>query len=73
MSRISGKNQVTIPVTALEESGLHAGDKVLVEALRDGELLIRRGTISFDTALGSMTGTYPDGYLTRLDAEDDQR
>lgn len=73
MSRISGKNQVTIPVTALEEAGLHPGDQVLVEALRDGELRIRRGTLDFDAAFGSMTGVYPGGYLERLDAEEDQR
>jgi AbrB family looped-hinge helix DNA binding protein len=73
MPRISSKNQVTIPVAALEESGLHAGDEVVVEALEDGELLIRRGALTFDSAFGVLTGAYPPGYLDKLDEEDEQR
>ncbi len=73
MPRISTKNQVTIPVAALEEAGLHAGDQVIVEALEDGELRVRRGAVTFDDAFGALTGTYPPGYLERLDAEDEQR
>ena len=73
MPKISTKNQVTIPVQALEEAGLHAGDQVLVEALEDGDLRIRRGAASFDKAFGALTGTYPPGYLEQLDTEDEQR
>ncbi len=70
MPRISTKNQVTIPVAVLEEAGLHAGDHVVVEALEEGELRVRRGELSFDRAFGALTGTYPPGYLERLDRED---
>ena len=73
MARISAKNQITIPVSALQEAGLHAGDQVLVEAMQDGEIRVRRGEPSFDKAFGALTGTYPAGYLERLDAEDEQR
>jgi len=73
MPRISSKNQVTIPVVALHEAGFHAGDRVHVEALQDGELLIRRGAMSFDEAFGAMSGVYPEGYLDQLDREDQQR
>ena len=73
MSRISAKNQVTIPVAALHEAGLHPGDQVLVEALEDGELRIRRGARQFDSAFGVLTGVYPPDYLQRLDAEDERR
>jgi bifunctional DNA-binding transcriptional regulator/antitoxin component of YhaV-PrlF toxin-antitoxin module len=73
MPRISSKNQVTLPVAALEEAGLRAGDHVVIEALTDGELRIRRGTADFDAAFGALTGAYPPGYLERLDAEDEQR
>jgi AbrB family looped-hinge helix DNA binding protein len=73
MPRISAKNQITIPVSALEEAGLHAGDQVLIEALDDGELRVRRGEPLFDQAFGALTGTYPPGYLDQLDAEDEQR
>jgi AbrB family looped-hinge helix DNA binding protein len=73
VSRISAKNQVTIPVAALEEAGLRPGDQVLVEVLHEGELRIRRDALSFDGAFGAMTGSYPPGYLERLDTEDEQR
>lgn len=71
--RISAKNQVTIPVDVLREAGLHAGDEVIVEALADDELRIRRGMLTFDSAFGTLTGVYPLGYLDRLDEEDEQR
>jgi AbrB family looped-hinge helix DNA binding protein len=73
VARISTKNQVTIPVATLQEAGLHPGDQVLVEALEDGELRIRRGERSFEDAFGALTGVYPSGYLEQLDAEDEQR
>lgn len=73
MPRISAKNQVTIPVAALEEARMHAGDQVVVEALEDGELRIRRGALTFESAFGALTGTYPAGYLDLLDEEDERR
>ncbi|HEY6397777.1 MAG TPA: AbrB/MazE/SpoVT family DNA-binding domain-containing protein [Solirubrobacteraceae bacterium] len=73
MPRISAKNQVTIPVAALEEVGLHAGEQVTVEAAGDGELRVRRAALTFKDAFGVLTGAYPPGYLDQLDAEDEQR
>lgn len=73
MPRISSKNQVTLPVAVLEEAGLDSGDDVVIEALGDGELLIRRGAARFDSAFGALTGMYPRDYLARLDAEDAER
>jgi bifunctional DNA-binding transcriptional regulator/antitoxin component of YhaV-PrlF toxin-antitoxin module len=71
--RISGKNQITIPVAVLREARLRAGDNVVIEALDEGELRVRRGTGEIDDAFGALTGAYPPGYLRRLDAEDDDR
>jgi AbrB family looped-hinge helix DNA binding protein len=73
MTRISAKNQITIPVAALDEVGLHTGEQVVVEAAGDGELRIRRATTTFDEAFGALTGSYPAGYLEQLDAEDEVR
>lgn len=73
MARISGKNQVTIPVAVLEEAGLHPGDRVVVDVLHQGELRIRRGVVDFEGAFGVLTGAYPPGYLDRLDADDASR
>lgn len=73
MPRISAKNQITIPVAALDEVGLHAGERVTVEPAGDGELRIRRTTATFEDAFGTLTGTYPVGYLQQLDADDELR
>lgn len=73
MPRISTKHQVTVPVTVLEEAGLRAGDQVVIEALGEGEVRIRRGAVTFESAFGTLTGTYPPGYLDQLDAQDEQR
>jgi AbrB family looped-hinge helix DNA binding protein len=71
--RISAKNQITLPVGVLNEAGLRSGDEVVVEALDDGELRVRRGGRRFESAFGALTGVYPKDYLTQLDAEDDER
>jgi bifunctional DNA-binding transcriptional regulator/antitoxin component of YhaV-PrlF toxin-antitoxin module len=73
MPRISTKHQVTVPVTTLEEAGLRAGDQVVIEALGEGEVRIRRGAVTFESAFGALTGTYPPDYLEQLDAQDEQR
>ncbi len=73
LPKISTKNQVTIPVAVLDEAGMHAGDPVVVEALEEGELRIRRRAISFESAFGALTGAYPAGYLEQLDREDERR
>jgi AbrB family looped-hinge helix DNA binding protein len=73
VTRISTKNQITIPVAALDEVGLHAGEQVTVEPAGDGELRIRRTTTTFEDAFGTLTGTYPASYLAQLDAEDELR
>jgi antitoxin component of MazEF toxin-antitoxin module len=73
MPRISAKNQVTLPVAALEEAGLHAGEQVRVEPVGHGELRLRGSALAFEDAFGALTGTFPPGYLDRLDAEDERR
>lgn len=73
MPRISGKNQVTLPVGALAEAGLRAGDRVVVEPIDDGELRVRRAALTFESAFGALTGAYPEDYLARLDAEERDR
>jgi AbrB family looped-hinge helix DNA binding protein len=73
MAKISAKNQVTIPVSTLEEVGLRPGERVTVEPVADGELRIRRAALTFDDAFGALTGVYSAGYLDQLDAEDAER
>lgn len=71
--RISSKNQVTIPVAALDEAGLNPGDHVVVEVVDAGELRLRRSTLTFEGAFGALTGAYPPRYLENLDREDAER
>ncbi len=73
MAKISTKNQITIPVAALEEAGLRAGEAVIVEPTGDGELRVRRAALAFEDAFGALTGDYPPGYLDQLDKEDASR
>lgn len=73
MPKISTKNQVTVPVSALHEAGLRAGDAVVVEPVGDGELRVRRSALSFESAFGALSGSYPAGYLAQLDAEERER
>jgi hypothetical protein len=70
MARISAKNQIAIPRRGARGGRLHAGERVTVEPAGDGELRIRRASTTFEDAFGTLTGTYPAGYLEQLDAED---
>jgi bifunctional DNA-binding transcriptional regulator/antitoxin component of YhaV-PrlF toxin-antitoxin module len=64
VSRISRKNQVTLPVAVLHATGLDAGDDVEVRAVGPGHLeIVRRDDLV--EAHAGMFGddVYPPGYL----------
>lgn len=65
-TRVSRKNQVTLPIDALAIAGLKPGDSLLVEAKTNGEIVLRREEDPLDKYIGSMTGMYPPGYLDEL-------
>ena len=65
-SRISGKNQVTLPVAALAGSGLGPGDRVRIDVIGPGELVLRRDPDAVSVFAGALTGTYGPGYLDDL-------
>ena len=65
-SRISSKNQLTLPVEALGGAGLRAGDRLRVEVRGPGELLLVREVDPIDSYAGSLTGIYGPGYLDEL-------
>jgi bifunctional DNA-binding transcriptional regulator/antitoxin component of YhaV-PrlF toxin-antitoxin module len=65
MPRISSKNQVTLPVEALNTAGLKAGDKVRIEADGPGSIVVRRALEPQD-AIGIFDGLYEPGYLENL-------
>ncbi len=68
-SRISSKNQVTLPVAALGGAGLQAGDRVRVEVRGPGELALLREPDPIARFAGSLTGVYGPGYLEELRKE----
>ena len=65
-SRISSKNQVTLPVAALGEAGLQPGDRVLIEVRGPGELALVRDPDPITEFAGSLTGVYGPRYLDEL-------
>ena len=68
-SRISAKNQATIPVAALRQAGLRPGDTILVEAAGPGRIVLARAEDPIARLAGTLTGVYPKGYLKRLRRE----
>jgi len=74
-TRLSSKRQVTIPLQALEQTGLGPGDELKVEVDRAGRIVLtptdgvadRRRAIE-ETA-GSLAGIYEKGSLERLRGE----
>ncbi len=70
MPVISSKNQVTIPVEALREAGLTAGDDVIITAVGDGTISIANASALLDRFAGIFDDqVYPPGYLEELRAE----
>lgn len=65
-SRISAKNQVTLPVAALGAAGLHAGDRVRIDVRGPGELVLVREQSPLLEFAGKLTGVYGPGYLNEL-------
>ena len=68
-TRISAKHQATIPVEALRQAGLKAGDHLRVEAAGAGRIVLVRVRDAIKRHAGRLTGVYPKGYLARLRRE----
>lgn len=70
MSKLSRKNQVTIPVDVLREAGLAPGDAIVVRASGKGRIELERAGDLVARYAGSLpAGTYPAGHLDELRAE----
>jgi len=68
-SRISAKNQVTLPVEALRAAGLHPGDRVRIDARGPGELRVIVEPDPLASFAGRLSGTFGPGYLEELRRE----
>lgn len=65
-TRVSSKNQVTLPIDVLLTAGVRPGDSLMVEAKATGEIVLRREEDPLDRYIGSMTGMFPPDYLRDL-------
>ncbi|MFN2469660.1 MAG: AbrB/MazE/SpoVT family DNA-binding domain-containing protein [Gaiellaceae bacterium] len=65
-TRISSKNQVTLPVGALRAAGLRPGDELRVEAALGGRIVLERADDILERYAGDLTGVYTPGFLDRL-------
>lgn len=68
-TRLSRKNQVTLPVDAVARTGLRPGDSIEVEARANGDIVLRREKDPLERYYGSMTGMFPPNYLRDLQDE----
>lgn len=68
-TRISAKNQATLPVDALRRAGLRTGDELQVAAVGPGRIVLTRADDVIARHAGSLTGVYPKGYLGKLRRE----
>ena len=70
ITRLSAKNQVTIPVSVLAETGVRAGDDLRVEAAGPGRIALVRTRDPLEELFGTVGGeVFPDGYLEELRGE----
>jgi bifunctional DNA-binding transcriptional regulator/antitoxin component of YhaV-PrlF toxin-antitoxin module len=67
-TRISSKNQVTIPAAALAEAGLEKGDRLRAEVRGRGKVLLVREKDPVEVYAGILKGVYR-GSLDRLRKE----
>ena len=71
-TRISSKRQVTIPLAALEQTGLEPGDELRVEVDQAGRIVLSRAIgvearrKAIEDAAGSFRGVFRRGDLDRL-------
>jgi bifunctional DNA-binding transcriptional regulator/antitoxin component of YhaV-PrlF toxin-antitoxin module len=68
-TRISAKNQATIPVAALRRAGLGPGDELRVEAAGAGRIVLTRVEEPVAGYAGRLTGVYAKGTLQKLRRE----
>jgi AbrB family looped-hinge helix DNA binding protein len=71
-TRLSSKNQITVPAAVVRETGLRAGDELKVE-VDDGRIVLspalslrERRLAAIKRGAGSLTGVYPPDYLDDL-------
>jgi bifunctional DNA-binding transcriptional regulator/antitoxin component of YhaV-PrlF toxin-antitoxin module len=62
-TRICSKHQATLPVDALRQAGLKAGDDLIVEVAGPGRIVLVRADDPVERHAGMAPGVYQPGYL----------
>ena len=65
-TRLSRKNQVTIPVAALAAANVAPGDELRVSSKGDGRILLERSVDPLDAFAGSIPGLAAATQLEKL-------
>lgn len=65
-TRISSKNQITIPASALRAAGLEIGERVVAHADGPGRVVLEREHDVLAEFAGAMTGAYSHNELDKL-------
>jgi len=68
-AKISSKHQITIPVEALRNAGLEAGDRVVAHADGAGRIILEREHDVVNELAGALTGVYKRNELDTLRSE----
>ena len=68
-SRISAKNQVTLPVDAMREAGLQVGERLIAKAVGPGRVVLEREDDVISEIAGKFTGLYSANEVDELRAE----
>jgi len=68
-TRISSKNQITIPADALRAAGLETGQRVVARADGPGRVVLEREDDVLIQFSGALTGIYSADELDRLRSE----
>lgn len=64
MPRLSAKNQVTVPVDVLRDTGIHPGDEIVIRSAGPGRIELERVGDLIARYAGSLC--YPPGQLQEL-------
>ncbi len=59
-SRVSSKNQVTIPVEILRQAGIAPNELVNFKFNKSGEIVISKEGSALESLFGALSGTYVD-------------
>ena len=65
-TRVSAKNQVTLPVEALKQAGIRTGDTLRAAVRGPGEVVLVRDDDPIERYAGGLTGAYAPDELVEL-------